>query len=201
MNASVRASVGQVAVDFDQNRDVGYWPIRDDPRASILRLLLEGQRTRAERKAVRRPHKIGIGRVLGALLDGLELVITEVRPALRLHDFALNRVGNLARVPSMPQCLDVGTGHNLCRFQKFLELRIGRSNNSHLLRHVITPSQSGVALFQSSAYNFLISASVRPALRARSLPMFLTRASASRSMPAKISSCSAASCGLPSLSL
>ena len=26
MNASVRASVGQVAVDFDQNRDVGYWP-------------------------------------------------------------------------------------------------------------------------------------------------------------------------------
>ena len=62
---------------------------------------------------MRRPHKIGIGRVLGALLDGLEFVITEVRPALRLHDFALNRVGNLARVPSMPQCLDVGTGHNL----------------------------------------------------------------------------------------
>lgn len=26
MNASDRASVGQVAVDFDQNRDVGYWP-------------------------------------------------------------------------------------------------------------------------------------------------------------------------------
>ncbi len=27
MNASVRASVGPVAVDFVQNRDVGYWPI------------------------------------------------------------------------------------------------------------------------------------------------------------------------------
>jgi hypothetical protein len=30
MNASVRASVGQVAVDFDQNRDVGYWPVASD---------------------------------------------------------------------------------------------------------------------------------------------------------------------------
>ena len=139
--------------------------------------------------------------LLDALLNGYELIFAEVRPALRLHDFAaISTIWILPRVPCMPQHLDVGTGNKSARFQKFLEVRIGRSNNSHLFRHVITAS-AGITLFQSSAYNFLISASVRPALRACSLPMFLTRASASRSMPDKIGSCRSLSCGLPSLSL